>query len=257
LDTAFNPGANGVVYTLAVQPDDKILVGGDFTTLSGQTRNYIGRLNSDGSLDTAFNPGADDWVVALAVQVDGKILVAGGFNALGGGARSYIGRLGSNGGLDATFNPGADSWISALALQSDGKVVVGGNFTTLDGRSRSYIGRLSSPAAALQTLSVSPGGTTITWMRNGAGPEVALVSFEAWIEGGSGFVFLGLGTRIDGGWQLAGQQLPPQENIWIVARGYYSTGMYAGSTSQVQLMQHVYPEHAVYLPLILRNANLP
>ena len=40
---------------LAVQADGKILVGG-FTTLGGQTRNCIGRLNADGTLDTGFNP---------------------------------------------------------------------------------------------------------------------------------------------------------------------------------------------------------
>ena len=65
LDTSFNPGANGAVYAVAVQPDGKILVGGDFTTLGGggtgtTPRNHIGRLNADGSLDTSFNPGAND-----------------------------------------------------------------------------------------------------------------------------------------------------------------------------------------------------
>ena len=32
---------------LAIQPDGKILAGGFFTTLGGQTRNYIGRLTND------------------------------------------------------------------------------------------------------------------------------------------------------------------------------------------------------------------
>jgi hypothetical protein len=42
------PGANDLVETLLVQSDDKILVGGMFTELRGQTRNYIARLNPDG-----------------------------------------------------------------------------------------------------------------------------------------------------------------------------------------------------------------
>ena len=63
----FDPGANGTVRALAVQADGKILVGGAFTTLGGggtgtTTRNYIGRLNADGSLDTSFNPGANSFV---------------------------------------------------------------------------------------------------------------------------------------------------------------------------------------------------
>ncbi|MGD9579454.1 MAG: delta-60 repeat domain-containing protein, partial [Syntrophorhabdus sp.] len=52
----FNPNANGCVYSIAVQPDGKVLVGGGFTTIGGGTRNYIARLNADGSLDTGFNP---------------------------------------------------------------------------------------------------------------------------------------------------------------------------------------------------------
>src|SRR2546421_11987581 len=54
----FNPGANGTVYALAVQTDGKILAGGAFTTLGGQARNHIGRLNQDGTDDPVFNTGA-------------------------------------------------------------------------------------------------------------------------------------------------------------------------------------------------------
>ena len=35
LAAAFDPGANGAVLTVTVQPDGKILVGGAFTTLGG------------------------------------------------------------------------------------------------------------------------------------------------------------------------------------------------------------------------------
>src|ERR1017187_6192471 len=51
VDNAFNPGADDAVYSLAVQADGKILVGGPFTTLGGQTRNRIARLNANGILD--------------------------------------------------------------------------------------------------------------------------------------------------------------------------------------------------------------
>ena len=80
----FDPNANGTVHVVVVQPDGKILIGGDFTTLSPNggapvTRNHIARLNPDGTLDTAFNPNANDIVYAIAVQADGKILVGGAF----------------------------------------------------------------------------------------------------------------------------------------------------------------------------------
>src|SRR6266566_1629052 len=77
---AFNPHANGQVDVIVVQPDGKILIGGQFTALSPNggaavTRNRIARLNPDGTLDMAFNPNANGSVDAIALAADGKILV--------------------------------------------------------------------------------------------------------------------------------------------------------------------------------------
>ena len=104
-DDGFNPGANDSVNVMVLQADGKIIVGGAFTILGGQTRNYIGRLNPDGSLDTSFNPAADGFIYALAVQPDGRILVGGEFAAIGGGSRTGLARLNSNGSLDESFTP--------------------------------------------------------------------------------------------------------------------------------------------------------
>ena len=53
--------------------NDWIYAGGFFTTVNGTARNYIARMNADGSLDTAFNPtgGMDNRVEAIAL--DSKI----------------------------------------------------------------------------------------------------------------------------------------------------------------------------------------
>src|SRR3954469_6143342 len=64
----FDPNANGQIRVIVVQPDGKILIGGDFTTVAPNggpvvTRNRIARLNPDGSLDAAFNPNADSGAV--------------------------------------------------------------------------------------------------------------------------------------------------------------------------------------------------
>ncbi len=81
----FDPGVSGApnktaVYALAVQLDGKVVLGGNFTNVAGQPRNYIARLNADGTLDTRFNPGTDGPVYSLLVQADGKILVGGSFS---------------------------------------------------------------------------------------------------------------------------------------------------------------------------------
>ena len=99
---------------VVVQPDGKILLGGDFTTLSPNggaavTRNRIARLNPDGTLDTAFNPNANDDVYAIAVQADGKILVGGDFDdSIGGQTRNRIARLDATTGLADSFDPNAN-----------------------------------------------------------------------------------------------------------------------------------------------------
>jgi hypothetical protein len=67
----FDPNANGTIRVVVVQPDGKILIGGDFTSLAPNggvsvTRNRIARLNADGTLDTAFNPNANAIVSAIA-----------------------------------------------------------------------------------------------------------------------------------------------------------------------------------------------
>ncbi|MBE0544944.1 MAG: hypothetical protein IH623_26700 [Verrucomicrobia bacterium] len=49
LDTTFNPGtgADGVVQSIALQPDGNVLIGGNFTTVNGVLRPYVARLYGD------------------------------------------------------------------------------------------------------------------------------------------------------------------------------------------------------------------
>ena len=81
IDFSFRPGVILVAYeyvrALAVQADGKILVGGDFHNVNGETRFDLARLNPDGTLDETFNWEANWFFVdAVVIQPDGKILVA-------------------------------------------------------------------------------------------------------------------------------------------------------------------------------------
>src|SRR4051812_48864551 len=155
----FDPNANGNVIAIVQQPDGKILIGGDFTTLSPNggptvTRNHIARLNSDGTLDTAFDPNVNSvssTVLSIALQTDGKILVGGIFTSIGGQARNHIARLNSDGTLDAAFDPsatGTNSRVVKIVVQSDGKILAGGLFTGIGGQARNNLARLD-PATGL------------------------------------------------------------------------------------------------------------
>ncbi len=81
------------VLATAVQPDGKTIIGGLFTSVLGQPRNNIARLNADGTLDAGFNPNANSYVYSVAVQADGRILLGGNFTTVGGTARNLVARL--------------------------------------------------------------------------------------------------------------------------------------------------------------------
>jgi len=150
LDTSFNPGTgmNSNVYQIALDSSGKPIVGGNFTTVNGTSRNYIARLNTDGSLDASFDPGTgmDSFIEAIALDSSGKPIVGGNFTTVNGTSRNYIARLNTDGTLDASFDPGTgmNSGVSAIALDSSGKPIVGGNFTSVNGTSRDYIARLNT-----------------------------------------------------------------------------------------------------------------
>lgn len=118
--------------TQVVQPDGKILVGGNFTNLAGTTRIRIARLNTDGSIDTSFNPwsGANNTVNKIILQPDGKIVILGAFTTYSGVPRNGIARLNADGSLDYTFEVGVlyefeDRIIFNAVLLNNGKFLVG------------------------------------------------------------------------------------------------------------------------------------
>jgi uncharacterized delta-60 repeat protein len=114
LDTLFTPGvgANDAVLTIAVQGDTRILLGGQFTSASGVTRNRITRLNANGTVDPTINFGfgANSFVSAIALQTDTQIVIGGGFTEYDGEARSHLARLygGAIGGSGAFEFTAAD-----------------------------------------------------------------------------------------------------------------------------------------------------
>ena len=86
----FNPEADAQVSAFALQVNGKIIVGGDFSTINGEPRHYLARLNPDGTLDPTFNPAPDFYINTVAIQTDGAVLVGGSFSHIGGQARSSI-----------------------------------------------------------------------------------------------------------------------------------------------------------------------
>jgi len=166
LDTTFSVGTgfNNTVNSIVQQSDGKLVVGGNFTSYNGSTRNRIIRLNTDGSLDTTFSVGTgfDVVIYSVAQQSDGKVIVGGDFSAYSGTTIYKLARLNTNGSLDTTFNTGTmytafNSSIRSIIQQSDGKLIVGGDFTSYSGASRNHIARLNTDGSLDTTFSVGTG----------------------------------------------------------------------------------------------------
>lgn len=138
LDTTFNNGGIGpdnYINTIAVQPDGKILIGGNFSLYNGvDVPDMIIRLNADGSFDTTFNNGgvgADATVRTIALQPDGKILVGGLFTSYNGAGAipNRLIRLNADGSFDSTFNNGGAGYnadVYSIVVLPDEKILVGG-----------------------------------------------------------------------------------------------------------------------------------
>ncbi|MCY7344925.1 MAG: FG-GAP-like repeat-containing protein [Pyrinomonadaceae bacterium] len=135
----------GGIYDMKLQPDGKIVAGGNFDFADLQLGRGIKRFNTDGTLDSSFDtlfPAGT--ISAIALQPDGKILVGGQFVNIGGQPRNSIARLNPNGTADGFFpNPTGTGAIYSLIVQSDGKILVGGNFAIMGGQPRNNIARLN------------------------------------------------------------------------------------------------------------------
>ncbi len=188
LDTTF--GSNGSVYlnriatgstndecnSIALQADDKIVMGG-FTKLDNTSFRFAAaRLNVNGSPDTTFGDNGsiylekiapnstNEFCLSIAIQKDGKIIMGGSTDGSTNNRNSYrnfshgrfaIARLLLNGQLDPSFAYGGtlcldrilfdDESCNAIALQSNGKIVMGGYTNDTDHKYHFAAAQLINP----------------------------------------------------------------------------------------------------------------
>jgi uncharacterized delta-60 repeat protein len=149
-DPAMRSEGYAIPNVMAIQPDGKVLVAGDFGSIG--PNHVVFRLNPNGSLDTSFSGDGFTQLAyqylafgplsAIEVLADGKILLAGQYSGgdasdiFEGFSGGFITRLNSDGSTDTSFNGGAflkyplHSFVS-IALQPDGKIVtIGGSDST-------------------------------------------------------------------------------------------------------------------------------
>ena len=141
MDQSFATGSgfNERVQSIVLQPDGKMLVGGQFTSYNLEPASYLVRLNPDGSKDPSFTVDSivGSQVKKLGLQPDGKILVNTG---------NEVVRLNPDGSYDPSFTLplpfGQESVhdeygpqvnvvdLKAIEVLENGKILLGGFLQT-------------------------------------------------------------------------------------------------------------------------------
>jgi len=136
------------IYTIALQPDGKIILGGDFHTYNGIEKHVLARLNANGTLDNSFSGNTKNtsgFVRASKIQPDGKIVIGGNFFNYNDTNVKQIARVNTDGSLDENFNKNieeTDQYVSSILIQEDTKIIIAGAFLSYDGILSNSIARL-------------------------------------------------------------------------------------------------------------------
>jgi uncharacterized delta-60 repeat protein len=134
IDNTFNPTISlapnfSEVRSIIIQPDNKILIGGN--RLNGAT-NAIVRLNVDGSTDNSFNIGSgfNGPIYDMKQQSDGKIIAGGVFTSVSGYNYKNIVKLNNDGTVDTTYTVGSgfSDQVSSIEILSNNDSFIGGYF---------------------------------------------------------------------------------------------------------------------------------
>lgn len=188
IDTSYNVGGAGTAgstgytnntpYSLAIQSDGKVLLGGDFYYYNGVQRLGIVRIKTDGSIDPFFNPTVLNTyyrsvVTGITIQPDGKVILLGFFSPPTAGAtQKNIIRLNNDGSIDSTFTAGDTagsliynvdlsvslySPIAKAVVQPDGNIIIAGAFTKYNGANVKCLVRLTSSGTPDATFNTTTG----------------------------------------------------------------------------------------------------
>jgi len=186
-DFSFNVGT-GTLYggnninsinSISIQPDGRILIGGNFSTFNGvTTQGSLIRLNENGTTDLTFNGGSPTVfgeVYSISQTSLGKIIIGGLLVNYNGISRNGLALLDSNGTLDNTFIPLSfnGNWVNSATEEPGGKILAVGNFSQYGSNTVNCIVKLETNGSLDTTFknntgtSFNGGGNVVTVDNNG------------------------------------------------------------------------------------------
>lgn len=158
-------GTPTIVRAIAVQPDGKYVIGGDFLSVGGQPRPGIARLNADGTVDPTFAPSLYfARVNAIHLAANGNILIGGTIYVTNTvPSLRQVAWLAPDGATIGDINLSNDvidddsNVVFSLLVEPSGDIVIGGSFYYLQnqftpGLARISGGIVSRPLGAIAQL---------------------------------------------------------------------------------------------------------
>jgi uncharacterized delta-60 repeat protein len=153
------------IYSLAFQPDGKLLASGNFGAVNGTPSSGVARFTANGTLDATFSPSAvlTGTVYSFAQQPNGRVLLAGNFSTAA--PLTNLARVLDNGQADATFaNTAApNGTVRALLVQPDGAIVLAGSFTTVAGQPAVGMARITASNVLHVAAPAAIAARTAAW----------------------------------------------------------------------------------------------
>lgn len=236
-DATFHADLDHHVWTLALLQNGKILIGGYFQNVSGQSRPSFARLEASGALDPSFStsihPGAGyGQIYSLTPLAGGKTTVTGSMTAISGYQLCYVCQILPDGSVDPYGMQDFSSDAQTALIQADGTTLLGHQYgNSYSGDVHQIAGRIFHPDPADQTLSLEL--KHLIWRRSGQLPELSQVRFELSEDGGHSWTLLPPPTPVNGGWRLAGLSYPNPAGLRFRATGNQVTGRFNGSSTLV------------------------
>ncbi len=213
VDTNFSPNPDAPVFALLLQ-GSVLYVGGNFTTLGGQSRTRFGAVDATTGAATSLNLTASSFVSTFAIR-SGILYVGGAFTTFGGSSRTRLAAVDLTSGLVTAWDPGANAFVEELLASTSG-VYVAGSFTTLGGLARNYLSE------------VDASGSTTAFNPSPNSPVYALASDGTDLFVGGGFTSIGGSTR----YALSSFNLTSQTlNAWDPSQGMAAGPIYALATN--------------------------
>ena len=198
LDATFNTksgASGGTINAMGVQSNGKIIIGGAFTSYSGQPVGFIARLEANGNFDTTFNSGsvastqgAGSPINEISVLPDDRIYISGGFTTYNGTNINRLARLNANGGLDTTFAVGTGltgSNAAVIEQAPGGKIIISGFFSAYNGTTVPRFARINSDGSLDTTFAIGTGPV-------GGPTAIKVLPDDKILVGGGGATFNGV-----------------------------------------------------------------